>query len=1152
MQHEKYRSRVLLILVVLGIGLYGIFIGPGAISKAPLFDSSKPWSQRTALKPGIDIKGGISLLYEIKAPPGNQDTDLAAKVADSLKKRVDPEGVKNLVWRPQGATKLEIQMPLSGNAEETKAARDAYSKAQSEVEKTNLRLGEVRAALEITDHAARQKRLDELSQGFAVRKDLLHQLADAYDKLQAAKKTSTETTESVQARYKAQQAYDDLEARIDSTNVSLRNLLNTVLDPYQARVEKAQQDNNKQLVQQIIAERDKKLQELYANSKDFPARLAALKDYVAAHDKYYGAKGVVDDAEDLKRMLVGSGVLEFHILYEPQTATAEDRAIADAMIKRLPQDGPYPRGSENSPLRFFEVDRPDELHGRPTYTYGEGDAKKIYALCYVTPDRSMVHKQGQGKDWALVEAKREFDSRTNEAVVGFKLDALGASLFGDLSGSHLHQALAIVLDNKLISAPTLQSRIEGAGQISGSYTDEQLDYLIRTLNAGSLPARLTDKPIRERLISPSLGAENLERGLRSCIIGLVVVAIFLLGYYYLMGSIAMVAVIMNLLVILGVLSLFGATFTLPGIAALVLTLGSAVDANVLIFERLREEEIRGLSLKLAIRNAYDRAFSAILDSNMITIITSVVLYYFGSEEVKGFGLTLLIGIACSLFTALFVTRVVYDFMLERTNIKRFGSLPLTFPAWQRALHPNIDWVGKAWYFVALSVVILIAGVAAFFTEGSKMYDIEFAQGTSVQLELKEPMTQNHVYDLLTQRVPDHEKILPSLQVVAVGSGATEREFEVVTPNANSDQVKEAVMKALEHDLNVDVASTFKGVDLKPADAVGQRIAMPIDEDTLKQYPWARSSLESNKGGLAILLQDLSPRLTPAQVLARLETARLQPDRANMPYRKFDVESPNGADAPSDTILIITSDEDFTFQTNEARWREQLADPIWKLTVDAINKPPVFKNVSRFDPQVAASTRTDATWALIISVIGVLIYIWIRFGNFKYGSATVVAMLHDVIIVVGAIGLSHYVGKTSFGQHFLLVEPFRINLTMVAAVLTVMGYSMVDTMVVFDRIRENRGKFGYISRQVINDSINQTLSRTLLTVAITMAMVFIMYVFGGPGIHGFTFALLVGILVGSYSSIAIAAPILLLSGKDVQRDTMAVKAPVPQLQKAAHG
>jgi SecD/SecF fusion protein len=194
---------------------------------------------------------------------------------------------------------------------------------------------------------------------------------------------------------------------------------------------------------------------------------------------------------------------------------------------------------------------------------------------------------------------------------------------------------------------------------------------------------------------------------------------------------------------------------------------------------------------------------------------------------------------------------------------------------------------------------------------------------------------------------------------------------------------------------------------------------------------------------------------------------------------------------------------------------------------------------------------DAILALTVSMLLVMVYIWLRFGNFKYGTATVIAMLHDVVIVIGVIGLSHYLANFEFARKFLLIEPFRMNLTLVAAILTVMGYSMVDTIVVFDRIRENRGKFGYINRDVINESINQTLSRTLLTGGITIVMLFVMYVFGGPGIHGFTYALLIGIIIGTYSSIAIAAPILLIGGKDVKKTAPPTRKEPPK-ELAASG
>jgi SecD/SecF fusion protein len=199
----------------------------------------------------------------------------------------------------------------------------------------------------------------------------------------------------------------------------------------------------------------------------------------------------------------------------------------------------------------------------------------------------------------------------------------------------------------------------------------------------------------------------------------------------------------------------------------------------------------------------------------------------------------------------------------------------------------------------------------------------------------------------------------------------------------------------------------------------------------------------------------------------------------------------------------------------------------------VHNPPKLQKVSNFDAQVAGEMQRDALVALSLSLIVIMAYIWLRFGNLKYGTATVVAMLHDTILVIGFIGLSHFIGRTAIG-HALLIEPFRVNLTLVAAVLTVMSYSMVDTIVVFDRIRENRGKFGHVDPQIINDSVNQTLSRTLLTVFSTTLTVTVMYIFGGPGIHGFTFVMIIGILIGTYSSFAIAAPILLIGEKPPQQ------------------
>jgi SecD/SecF fusion protein len=288
-----------------------------------------------------------------------------------------------------------------------------------------------------------------------------------------------------------------------------------------------------------------------------------------------------------------------------------------------------------------------------------------------------------------------------------------------------------------------------------------------------------------------------------------------------------------------------------------------------------------------------------------------------------------------------------------------------------------------------------------------------------------------------------------------------------------------------------------------------------------------------------VLRNLSPTIPAEQIEERLNQVRLQPQAGSSSasqYRQFDVAVSNDGS----TAVIMTSDPnspyDPTDPIKQEQWREDLAKPVWNTVLAAIHNPPKLQRVSNFDAQVAGEMQRDALVALALSLLVVMGYIWIRFGNLKYGTATVVAMLHDTILVIGFIGLSHWLGRVWFFRDVLLIEPFRVNLTLVAAVLTVMSYSMVDTIVVFDRIRENRGKFGHLDAQVINDSVNQTLSRTLLTVFTTILSVFVMYVVGGTGIHGFTFVMLIGILIGTYSSFAIAAPILLIGEKPSQTTT----------------
>ncbi|MCC6423817.1 MAG: protein translocase subunit SecD [Phycisphaerales bacterium] len=1095
---NNHSGRVFLILAILAIALWAIF---------PTGNFTHP-----NLKPGIDMAGGTSLLYEIKAAPGTSDENLAIKVMESLKKRVDPQGVRNLIWRPQGNNRLEIQMPSSGNSEENRKLREAYLNAQRELEATNIRAAEVIGAVE----EGNQARLDELTEGSAVRKKLFAELLESHKAIQAA-----QANKDFKAQADAEMQYDQLKLRIDETNLSASDL--------------------EQILELNPDRRDQRLKELKEKYADFPNRLKAIDQMTKQSEQFDKVRGNIDDAAELKRLLRGSGVLEFHIL------VTESSSEVQAMVQRLKQKGPAPQAGDQ--MRWYQVDRPEEFKQQHEMLQMYND--KYYVLAYDTAEKSMTHRPG-GVTWGLQQAysTRIEKGFAAQKAVGFQFDSTGAALFADLTRGNVGKPLAIVLDNKVISAPNINEAITGgSGTISGGgangFTDQELNYLINTLNAGSLPAQLAEEPIREQTIGPQLGADNLRRGLMSCVVGLIAVSLLMIVYYHMSGLVAVVALVLNIVLILGSMAALGATFTLPAIAGIVLTMGIAVDANVLIFERLREEQSRGLSLRMGLRNAYDRALSAIVDSNVTTLITCVVLYYFGSEEVKGFGLTLAIGLLSSLFTSLFVTKTIFGIWLDHFGLKKLGSLPVSIPAVARLLHPNVDWMGKIGWFITVSAVLLVSGMTALVVkyQQGKLLDIEFASGTSVQFELKQPLTQPEVLKLLETKPSD----IPSPSVVTVGD--TQREYEVVTANADSSQVRNAILEVMGDRLKLELPSQFDGAD-RPINEVVDTEVLPIQNTSFSVNNFKPRSVADYQGGVAIVLRNLTPALSLKEIRSRVERQQLQPrpDGSQPPFHDFKVESDVvDQEQPVSWAVILTSDTALPYSADPAKWRDDLAGPFWQIVNEAISKPAQLNKVSNFDAQVAGETSRDALLAVVFSALAIMVYIWLRFGDLRYGTATIVATVHDTFMVVGFIGLSHYLGQTAVG-HALLIEPFRVNLTVVAAVLTVLGYSMVDTIVVFDRIRENRGRFGHLSRQVINDSINQTLSRTLLTSGTTLTTVAVMYLLGGPAIHGFTFVMLVGIFVGTYSSIAIASPILLWGGKK-EHEAATGKASAGQLQKA---
>jgi SecD/SecF fusion protein len=1141
----SYTGRVVLIISCLVLALAVIFY-PGK----QLFDPHKTLLEKTNINPGIDMVGGVSLIYQIQIPPGTNTAGLVQQVMDSLKKRVDPDGVRNLVWRPEGDTRLEIQIPRSAGADQAEVIKKAFNDAQAALDAINIRQDAVIDAVEHLTGDARDKRLAQLAMDSASRQKLFKDLCATFDKISALNANPDKLSPALLAAKiePLQEQYDQLKAQIENSNLTSRAL--------QEALDQSASDKS-----ELKAVGDASLTAYRQRFNDFPSAAKAEKDFEQKYKDFDAVKLAVSDATDLKRLLQGSGVLEFHILADNVTSSPADLTAMDA---RLQPGGRGPLPEPGDTIRWMEVDRPEEFDRPGALPETRVWNGRHYVPVLITPVASMNKDSAQ--KWGLDTAYQEADS--NGAVgVGFKFDTAGGKLFGDLtthwsqiakaksSGLLVARArLAIVLDNKVISAPTINEPILGGQGIitgdaeHGGFSRDELSYLISTLNAGSLPAQLSSEPISEQEVGATIGADNLKKGLVACGFGLIVVGVFLVCYYYVAGIVAFFAVLMNLLLILGVMVAFHATFTLPSIAGIVLTVGTAVDANVLIFERLREEQHRGLGLRMALRNSYDRAFSAIVDSNMTSLITSVFLYEFGSEEVKGFGLTLIIGILASLFTALFVTKTIFGILIDHFGLKTLGSLPLTLPKLDRALKPNWDWMGKAWIFYSFSIVMIAIGLTLFVVKvrAGEMMDIEFASGTSVQFQLNESMDIASVRKLIDAETQKQPQVLPSPSVVAVGTGdEAQLHYEVVTPNIDRPAVIKAVIEAMQGKLKIQEASKFDQFDATLA-AAREKTVLPIKDANFAVDGFNPPAAAEHQGGVAIVLRNLNPPLSADEIMRRLNNNRQSASGEALGSIQYTVQAP-GVDSktPTNFAVVIGWDPDISFNADEAAWELGVANPLWNLTTESVNQQGSLEKETNFDPQVAGEMQRDAILALTFSIIVIMAYIWARFGNLKYGTATVIALLHDTVFTLAAMGFAHYI-YAAWPNNFLEVEPFRINLTVVAGILTIMGYSMIDTIVVFDRIRENRGKYGHLDKEVINRAINETLSRTLLTAGTTIITVSFMYFLGGAGIHGFTFVLLVGILVGTYSSVAIAAPLLLWGSK---RELANASQPVGSLQRA---
>jgi SecD/SecF fusion protein len=575
------------------------------------------------------------------------------------------------------------------------------------------------------------------------------------------------------------------------------------------------------------------------------------------------------------------------------------------------------------------------------------------------------------------DARQDFD-QTGRPEVMMSMNSTGARKWKQLTGENIGRQVAIVLDDYVYSAPVVQSEIPGGNSsISGNFTIEEAQDLANILKAGKMPA--PTRIVEEAIVGPSLGKEAINQGLLSSAAAMLIVVAFMVFYYSKGGWVADLALLFNIFFIVGILAQFNAALTLPGIAGMVLTMGMSVDANVLIFERIREELANGLSLKDAIHKGYDRAFSSIFDSNVTTLLAGIILYYFGSGPVKGFAITLMIGIGTSFFTAVYLSRLIIEWWTG--NGKRVDRMSFS-TVFSRGLFKNFNFdvlkYRKAAYIGSTLVIVL--GFVVMALQGGPNLGVDFKGGRSY--------------------VVDFEKAIPASDV--------------------------------------------------------------------------RSAL----------LDDFKDAGTEVKTFGRSNRLKI-------------------------TTSYLADDESMQAdQTVQAALENGLKE------YSAQN--PTLKSSAKVGATMADDIQNTAIIAVLLSFAGIFLYVMLRFRKWQYSLGGVVALIHDALMVIAFFAFARAIGLS-----------YEMDQVFIASILTIIGFSINDTVVIYDRIREYLGNSPRAKlKDVINPALNDTFSRTIITSLTVLFVVVVLFIFGGETLRGFSFAMLVGVLSGTYSTLFIATPIVL--------------------------
>ena len=586
----------------------------------------------------------------------------------------------------------------------------------------------------------------------------------------------------------------------------------------------------------------------------------------------------------------------------------------------------------------------------------------------------------------VTEAREEYSQHGAAAEVSMVMNATGARTWARMTADNIGRSIAIVLDGYVYSAPRVNDEIEGGrSSITGQFTIQEAKDLANVLKSGKLPAPA--RIIQDTVVGPSLGQESINAGMMSFILAFILVLIYMVFYYHTAGMVAGIALICNLFFLLGVLVSFGAVLTLPGTAGIVLTMGMAVDANVIIYERVKEELRAGKGLALSLKEGFKNAMSAIIDGNLTTLITGIVLFIFGTGPVQGFATTLIIGILTSLFCAIFITRLIFSAMLNKGKNIRFSNRYTE----NCLAHTHVNFISMRKISYIISGLLILATVVSLATRGLS-YGVDFSGGRAFVVRFDQPVTANEVRS--------------ALHPVFEGTSYEVKQFG-----------KENQMR---------IVTQYK------YDDAGDNVTAEIE---------------------GMLYKALAPLMAQQLTQAEFQTTQT---------------SPYG---------IISSD--------------------------------------KVGPSVAHDITVNSFIAVLFSLIAIGLYIIVRFKRWQWGVGSVISLAHDALITIGIFSL----------LYGILPFTMDVDQSFIAAILTIIGYSINDKVVIFDRIREYQTLYPKRSiRDNINNAINSTLARTVNTSGTTFVVLLAIFLFGGEVIRGFIFALMFGVVIGTYSSVFVATPI----------------------------